>query len=62
MCILSEFDPREAVLNWLNLKNRHDKAHPLAEKQSWYQGVFENTDTENKFKNSDAECKQIIRF
>jgi len=60
MCTLSEFDPREAVLYWLNLKKSHDKAHPMAEKQSWYQGVFYEADSETSINKS--ESKQSVRF
>jgi len=47
-------------LYWLNLKKRHDKAHPMAEKQSWYQGVFFEADSETSINKS--ESKQSVRF
>ncbi|KAF0716055.1 Uncharacterized protein FWK35_00033028 [Aphis craccivora] len=41
MCNVSKFDPHSAVIKWLSDKNRHNKVHPLAKQQEWYEGVFE---------------------
>jgi len=37
---VSEYNPKEAVLLWLNEKQRHSKVHEKATNQEWYQGVF----------------------
>jgi len=44
----------------VKFKKRHDKAHPMAEKQSWYQGVFYEANSETSIKKS--ESKQSVRF
>jgi len=37
---VSEYNPKEALLLWLNEKQRHSKVHEKATNQEWYQGVF----------------------
>ena len=58
---LSEFDPRPAVLKWLNDKDRRNCQTPKASKQKWFQSVFDNNSDDDSEKDLD-ESKLVRKF
>ena len=57
MPLLSDFDPRPAVLHWLDEKDRRVRETPKAGQQNWFAKVF---DVENfKEPKGDEKEKQI---
>lgn len=62
MCNVSKFDPHPAIIKWLSDKKRHNKVHPLAKQQEWYEGVFEEARL-SKTADEDLAIKDIcIQF
>jgi hypothetical protein len=53
MTTVINFDPLPSVLCWLAEKYSHGKVHPLAKIQKWYQGVFEEASTKDKYFSTD---------
>lgn len=46
---LESWDPRPAILQWMQNKGRRDKEHPKAKQQDWFLGIF-NESSYNKKK------------
>ena len=45
---LCEYDPRPAILRWMDDKDRRTRDTPKASKQEWFKKLFSNQDAENE--------------
>ena len=59
MPVLSKFDPRPAVCHFINERRRRVKDTSKADKQAWFQKVFELDETDGSdIENTNNVAKQ----
>lgn len=53
------WDPRPAILKWINNKDRRTKSTPKAKNQEWYHGIFEKSTIETEDKPSENKGRSF---
>ena len=62
MPVLSQWDPRPAIVKQIETKNRRNKTTDKAQDQSWFNGIFHKNETQNEKKeNENIDKKEVLK-
>lgn len=57
---LESWDPRPAVVKWIETKERRNKKTEKAQEQRWFKGIFQQNVTQEKKKENDGMTKKSV--